>query len=77
MCASTVSYIVNSEEAEGHNVGTPFGSCSTGAATGSDAAAVKHYSHIVGSFWLAGLGRHYCGTEVETCLREQKHVSLW
>jgi len=41
---------VDSEEAQGHHMGTPFGSCTTGTAAGSDAAAIKHDCHIVGSF---------------------------
>lgn len=53
------------EEAEGHHMSTPFGSSATGAAAGSDAAAIKHDRHVVSSFRLTGLTGHNCSTEME------------
>ena len=61
----TQTHIVDPEEAECHHVGTPLGPGATGAAAGSDAAAVKHDRHIVGPFGLTGLTGHHCSTEVE------------
>ena len=46
----TQTHVVNPEETEGHHVGAPLGPGATGAATGSDAAAVEHDRHIVGPF---------------------------
>lgn len=43
------THIVNPEEAERHNMSAPFGPGSTGAAAGSDATAVKHDCHVVGT----------------------------
>lgn len=56
---------MDAEEAEGHDVGAPFGPSTTGAAAGSDSAAVKHHSHVVGSFGGDYLRRHHCSTQVE------------
>ena len=53
------------EEAERHHVSAPFGPGATRTAAGSDAAAIKHDRHVVGSFRLAGLAGHHCGTEME------------
>lgn len=53
------------KEAECDHMGTPFGPGATGAAAGSNAAAVKHDGHVVGSFRLTSLTRHHCGTEME------------
>lgn len=49
-------------------MGTPFGPSTTGAAAGSDAAAIKHDRHVVGSFRLTSLTGHHCSTEVEAFL---------
>lgn len=46
-------------------MGTPFGPSATGAAAGGDTAAIKHDSHVIGSFRLAGLTGHHCSAEVE------------
>lgn len=61
----TEAHIVDPEEAQGHHMGAPFGPSATGAAAGSDAAAIEHDRHIVGAFGLPRLVGHHCGTEVE------------
>lgn len=58
---------MDSEETQRHHVGAPLRPSPTGAATGSDAAAVEHDGHVVGALGLPGLGRHHGGTEVEPC----------
>lgn len=56
---------MDAEEAEGHDMRAPFGPSTTGAAAGSDPAAVKHHSHVVGSFGGHHLRWHHCSTQVE------------
>ncbi len=58
------------KEAECHYMGTPFGPSAASAATGSDAAAIKHDRHIVGSFRLTGLTGHHRGTQMEALQKE-------
>lgn len=53
------------EEAECHHMSAPLGSCTTGTAAGSDAAAIEHDCNIVGSFRLTGLSGNYCSTEMK------------
>lgn len=56
---------MDAEEAEGHDVGAPFGPSTTGAAAGSDSAAVKHHNHVVGSFGGPSEAAPLLGTQVE------------
>ena len=56
---------MDAEETECHDVGAPFGPSPTGAAAGSDPAAVKHHSHVVGPFGGDHLRWHHCSTQVE------------
>lgn len=58
-------HIVDAEETECHHMGAPFGPSATGAAAGSDPAAVKHHSHVVGPFGRDHLRWHHCSTQVE------------
>lgn len=56
---------MDAEETECHDMGTPFGPSPTGTAAGSDPAAVKHHSHVVGPFGRDHLRWHHCSTQVE------------
>lgn len=56
---------MDAEETECHDVSAPFGPSPTGAAAGSDPAAVKHHSHVVGPFGGDHLRWHHCSTQVE------------
>lgn len=58
-------HIVDAEETECHDMGAPFGPRATGAAAGSDPAAVKHHGHVVGPFGRDHLRWHHRSTQVE------------
>lgn len=72
----TLAHIVDSEEAERHHMGAPFGACAAGTAAGSDATAVEHDRHVVGSFRLTGLTGDHGGAEMEAWWERQpqRHI---